>query len=242
MKNILKTVGVLIVTVFFLTACSDNLVKAEHVNGGDIKYDNFGLVAFLSGLGQRLKVAAKEAADQGVSRENAVYKKILELANFNIPVPKMVAANTGSIIGISHYVDDKTNKTLDSVVLDPVSGEFISKCDKDSNDTKSLHKFNCSSSPASESPKKSQSVEIATEDTGLLTALKAAELGNDKVLIGKVTLDTFDEKGNKTGTKTKDAKFVVTVQALYEGSQCTTIVVLGRAYQYCTSPINRSKP
>ncbi len=242
MKNILKTVGVLVLALFSLAACSDNLVKAEHINQGNIKYDNLGVVTFLSGLGERLAVAAKEAADQGVSRENPVYKIFLELANFNIPVPKMVAANTGSILGISHYLDDKTNKLLDAVVLDPVSGESLTQCIKDVKDTKFLHKFNCPASVSRENTKNSQTVEIATEDPGLSAALKAAELRNDKVLTGKITLDTFDEKGNKTGTKTKDAKFVVTVQALYEGSQCTTVVVLGKAYQDCNPPIRRTKP
>jgi hypothetical protein len=250
MKNILKVIGVLVLALFSLAACADNLVKAErvnrvdikeavHVNRGDIKFDNFGVVAFLSDLGERLKTAAKEAADQGVSRENPVYKTFLELANFNIPVPKMVAANAGSILGISYYLDDKTNKLLDAVVLNPVSGESIPQCVKD---TKSLHKFNCPANLSRESTKNSQTVEVATEDPVLSAALKAAELGNDKVLTGKVTLDTFDEKGNKTGTKTKDAKFVVTVQALYEGSQCTTIVVLGIAYQSCNPPVRRTKP
>ncbi|SJM95573.1 hypothetical protein [Crenothrix polyspora] len=103
-------------------------------------------------------------------------------------------------------VDFQTGK---SVVLNPITGEAVTACDSQST------KAGCTTQLISSDP------QISNPNPELTSAINSSQ----KIIFGVI---------NKNG-KNIPARFVVTVTALYEGSNCATYISAGSQWESCTT-------
>jgi hypothetical protein len=97
-------------------------------------------------------------------------------------------------------------QTGKSVVLNPVTGEAVSSCDSPGT------KVGCTT-------------RIINSDSQFSPELNNAINSSQKLIFGVI---------NKNG-KNIPARFVVTVTALYEGSNCATYISAGHQWEFCTT-------